>query len=195
MSTWTSIETRVDNFHGHASFITVRLFSSGMIPVDWEESSILNLYKGKSEALDCGNYCGLKLTDQVIKLLEQVLDSSICQMVNIHEMQFAFVPDRSTSDAIFIVHQLQEKYMATANKWLYFAFFDLEKAFDLVPRKVLWLALMSLGVDEWAVHVTRTSSGPGVSASLSPLTADQWLKWIFKAPSLMWRLLSAIWVT
>ena len=59
------------------------VFSSGVIPADWEESFILNLYKGKGEALDRGNYRGLKLTDQVMKLLERVLDFSVHRMVNI----------------------------------------------------------------------------------------------------------------
>ena len=40
-------------------------------------------------------------------------------------------------------------------KPLYFAFVDLEKAFDGVPRKVLWWALRSLGVEEWAVRVIQ----------------------------------------
>ena len=31
------------------------------------------------------------------------------------------------------------------------AFVDLEKAFDRVPREVVWWALRSLGVDEWLV--------------------------------------------
>ena len=31
------------------------------------------------------------------------------------------------------------------------AFIDLEKAFDRVPRKVIWWALRKLGVDEWIV--------------------------------------------
>ena len=57
-------------------------------------------------------------------------------------------------DAIFIVCQLQEKYIA-AKKPLYFAFVDLEKALDHVPRKVLWWVLRSLGVDEWAVWVIQ----------------------------------------
>ena len=124
------------------------IFSSGMIPVDWEENFILMLHKGEGEALDHGNCHGLKLTDQVMKLLEPVLDSYICQMVNIDEMQFAFVPGRGTSDAIFIFRQLQGKYIVAANKRLYFAFIDLEKAFNPVPRKVLWWALRSLRVDE-----------------------------------------------
>ena len=63
-----------------------------MIPTDWQESFILNLYKGKGDALERGNYHGLKLTDQVMKLLERVLDSFIREMVDIDAMQFGFVP-------------------------------------------------------------------------------------------------------
>ena len=69
-------------------------------------------------------------------------------------MQFGFVPGRGTTDAIFIIRQLQEKYIA-ANKPLYFAFVDLEKASDPVPRKALWWALRSFGVEEWAVLVIQ----------------------------------------
>ena len=61
---------------------------------------------------------------------------------------------RGTTNAIFIARHLQEKYVA-AKKPLYFAFIDLEKAFDRVPRKVLWWALRSLGVEEWAVNVIQ----------------------------------------
>ena len=42
-------------------------------------------------------------------------------------------PRHRQTDAIFVVRQLQEKYLA-ANKRLYMAFVDLEKAFDQVPR-------------------------------------------------------------
>ena len=101
-----------------------------------------------------GSYRGLKLTDQVMKLLERVLDSAIRGMVNIDELQFGFVPGRGTTDAIFIARQMQEKFIA-ANKPLYFAFVDLEKAFDRVPREVLWWALRSLGVEEWAVRAIQ----------------------------------------
>ena len=104
----------------------------------------VGLVRKVAEALAHGNYRGLKLTDQVMKLLEWVQDSSIYQMVNINGMQFTFMPGIGTTDAIFIVRQLQEKYIAGANKQLYFAFIDLEKAFDRVPRKVLWWALRSL---------------------------------------------------
>ena len=89
-----------------------------------------------------------------MKLLEHVLDSLIREMVDIDAMQFGFVPGGGTTDAFFIIRQLQEKYIA-ANKPPYFAFVDLEKAFNRVPRKVLWWALRSLGVEELAVRVIQ----------------------------------------
>ena len=132
-----------------------RIFSGDTIPAEWEESIILNLYKGKGDALDRGNYRGLKLTDQVMKTLERVLDTAIRRSVDIDEMQFGFVAGRGTTDALFIVRQMQEKF-AAARKPLYFAFVDLEKAFDRVPRKVLWWAMRSLGVEEWIVRAVQS---------------------------------------
>ena len=81
------------------------------------------------------------------------MDSLIRQVVSIDDSQFGFVPGRGTTDAIFVVRQLQEKYLA-ANKRLYMAFVNLEKAFDRVPRKVIW-ALRQLGVDEWIVRLVQ----------------------------------------
>ena len=49
-------------------------------------------------------------------------------------MQFCFMAAKSTTDAIFIVRQLQEKYLAR-NKEFWRAFVDLEKAFDRFARR------------------------------------------------------------
>jgi len=43
-------------------------------------------------------------------------------------MQFEFTKRKGTTDAIFIVRQMQEKCRAKGKK-LYFGFVDLEKAF------------------------------------------------------------------
>ena len=55
-------------------------------------------------------------------------------------MQFGFMPERGTIDAMFILRRLQEEYNAKGKK-LYICFVDLEKALDKVPRKVLEWAM------------------------------------------------------
>ena len=87
------------------------------------------------------------------------MNSLIRQLVSINDSQFGIVPGRGTTDTIFVVRQLQEKYLA-ANKRLYMAFVDLEKAFYRVPWKVIWWALRKLGVEEWIVLLV-----PGMYAS------------------------------
>ena len=83
-----------------------------------------------------------------MKILERVVEARVRKVVKIDDMQFGFMAGKGTTDAIFIVRQLQEKYRAK-KKDLWMAFVDLEKAFDRVPREVVWWALRSLGVDEW----------------------------------------------
>ena len=94
--------------------VTIR---NGKVPSDWEQSFIVCLYKGKGNALERGNYRGLKLTEQVMKDLERIVDDLIRQLVSVDDSQFGFVPDRGTTDGIFVVRQLQEKYLV-ANKRL-----------------------------------------------------------------------------
>ena len=54
-------------------------------------------------------------------------------------MQFGFMPERGTIDAVFILITLHEVYHAKGKCCM--CFVCLEKAFDRVPRKVL----------EWAI--------------------------------------------
>ena len=88
-----------------------------------------------------------------MKVLERIVDGLIRQLVSTDYSQFGFVPGRGTTDTIFVVRQLQEKYLA-ANKKLYLAYIDLEKAFDpsasedhLVRRK--------FGTEEWNVWLVQ----------------------------------------
>ena len=104
--------------------------------------------------MERGKYRGLKLTEQVMKVLERIVEGLIRHVMLIDDSQFGFIPGRGTTDAIFVIRQLQEKYLA-ANKRLYMSFIDLEKALDREPRKVIWWALRKLGVDEWIVRLVQ----------------------------------------
>jgi len=90
-----------------------------------------------------------------MKVLERVVEKRVRSKVHIDDMQFGFRPGKGTTDAIFIVRQVQEKFLAK-KKELWMAFVDLEKAFDRVPREVVWWALRLLGVEEWIVKVIQS---------------------------------------
>ena len=90
-----------------------------------------------------------------MKMLEHVEEGLIRQRVEIDEMQCGFMLGCGTTDAISIVRQLQEKHII-ANKPLYMAFVYLrKKAFDCVHRDFIWLAMPTLGTDEWLVHLIQ----------------------------------------
>src|SRR6267154_628445 len=125
---------------------------------------MVNVYKGKGNALECSSYRGIKLLEHVLKALERVIEARVRKMVKLEEMQFGFSPEKGTTDAIFIVRQVQEKFLGK-QKELWMAFVDLEKAFDRVPRDVVWWALSHVGVEEWIVNVGK-SMYEGVTTSV-----------------------------
>ena len=51
-------------------------------------------------------------------------------------MQFGFMPGKGTTDGMFVAQQMQEKFLAKERP-LYYAFVDLEKVFDRIPREVV----------------------------------------------------------
>src|SRR5206468_1302680 len=84
---------------------------SGVVPVDWRRSWMVNVYKGKGNALECSSYRGINLLEHVLKVLERVIEARLRKTVKIDEMQFGFCPGKGTTDAIFIVRQVQEKFL------------------------------------------------------------------------------------
>ena len=131
------------------------IVKEGEMPNDWNRSYMINVYKGKGDALECGSYRGIKLLENVMKVFERVTEARLRQTLHIDDMQFGFTPGKGTTDAVFILRQLQERYLVKKRD-LWMAFVDLEKAFDRVPRDVIWWALRELGVEEHVVSVIQT---------------------------------------
>ena len=127
------------------------IVKDGCIPDGWRKSILVPVYKGKGDPLACGSYRAIKLLEQPMKVLERVLEKRNRCQVSIDNMQFGFMLGKGTTDAIFIMRQVQEKHQAEKKK-LYYAFVDLEKEFDRVPREVVRWALWKLGVDGWRIR-------------------------------------------
>ena len=116
-------------------------------PLEWRRSSTIALYKGKGDPLECCNHRGLRLLEHGMKIWEKILDTRLRRIVNIGESQCGYRAEKSTTDAVFMVRQLQEKYLEKKKK-LHHIFVDLEKAFDRVPRKAIRWALRRKKVPE-----------------------------------------------
>ena len=68
-----------------------------------------------------------------------------------HESQCGFRPGRGCTDAVFTLKQaLRKRHEHGLSTWVFFM--DLVKAFDRVPRELLWKILLKFGVPEKIVH-------------------------------------------
>ena len=87
-----------------------------------------------------------------MKVIQRIFERRLRKVVKLDEMQMGFMPGRGTTDAIFIMRQLLEKY-EMAGRDLYMVFVDLEKAFNRVPREMIWWSLRRKGVLEREIKV------------------------------------------
>lgn len=116
---------------------------AGVIPAEWQLSTIVNCYRVKEDALEKGKCRGLKLTNQIVDKATG----------DINEMQFGFIPGRGTTNAFFILIQLKENLL---KNYFYFVFENQEKASYGVPWNVAWWALKELGIKEQLVKILQS---------------------------------------
>ena len=89
-----------------------------------------------------------------MKLWERVIEARIRKEVTIAEQQFGFMPGKSTTDAIFSLRMLKEKF-SEGQKAVHCVFIDLEKAYDRVPREELWECLRLAETSECYIRVMK----------------------------------------
>ena len=85
-----------------------------------------------------------------MKLWEKVIEGRIRKEVMIAEQQFGFMPGRSTTNTIFCLRMLLEKWTEGSALCL-----DLEKAYDRVPEDELWEYLRLAETSECYIRIIK----------------------------------------
>ena len=117
-----------------------RLLMGERMPEEWRRSVLIPIYKNKGDAQCCGNYRRIKLMSQTMKVWERIIEARLRDRVENSKQQYGFMPGKGTTDAMFALRILMEKYRE-GQRELHCVFVDLEKAYDRVPQEELWYCM------------------------------------------------------
>ncbi|KAK3520692.1 hypothetical protein QTP70_030558, partial [Hemibagrus guttatus] len=129
---------------------------SGTVPLDWATGVVVPLFK-KGDRRVCSNYRGITLLSLPEKVYSRVLERRVRPLVEprIQEEQCGFRPSRGTLDQLYTLHRVLEGSWEFAQP-VHMCFVDLEKAFDCVPRSILWEVLWKYRVHGPLLRAVRS---------------------------------------
>jgi sorting nexin-29 len=120
--------------------------------MEWKTSIICPIHK-KGNKLDCHNYRGISLLSTMYKIYTNIIKMRLEIYLEsmIGEYQAGFRRGRSTTDQLFAVKQLLEKF------WEHQIFVDFKQAYDSIKREKLCAAMQEMGIPNKLIRLVRST--------------------------------------
>ncbi|BHF63660.1 hypothetical protein SprV_0200665400 [Sparganum proliferum] len=137
------------------------MWSQGEVPQDFQDATIVHLYKQKGNRQLCDNHHGISLLNIAGKIFARILLNRLNDHLKqglLPESQCGFRRHRGTADMTFAARQLQEKCQEMRTH-LYSTFVDLTKAFDTVNREGLRKIMQKFGCPERWIRIAYRTDG------------------------------------
>ena len=127
-----------------------KIYSSSEYPKQWGEVMIHNIYKS-GDPQDPFNYRGISIGSALAKLFSTIMNTRLIKFLVSNNLlskcQIGFVEGCRTSDHIFAIKTIIDKYRITKKKDLYMCFVDFKKAFDTIWHTGLLYKLQQIGIN------------------------------------------------
>jgi Reverse transcriptase (RNA-dependent DNA polymerase)/Endonuclease/Exonuclease/phosphatase family len=129
------------------------------LPRVWALSAIIPIPKPGSNTRTCDGYRGIAVGTLAAKLYGSMLDIRMSGWAEASGLraagQFGFRKGKGTASASFIMRTLLDQVRAEKGGQLYTCFVDFKKAYDSVPRHLLWVKLERRGVSGWVLDAIK----------------------------------------
>ena len=126
------------------------IFDKGDMPSEWCENIICPLYKSGTST-NPENYRGISLINSIGKIFTGILTTRLQKWSEengvIDESQAGFRKGYSTTDNIFSLQAIVQKYLCRQRGRFYCIFVDFKRAFDSIPHTKLWDSLQRKGIN------------------------------------------------
>lgn len=134
------------------------VLSVGYFPDIWNHGLVTPIYKN-GDKFDPKNYRGISVNSNLGKLFCSIINSRLMDFLMKHNIlsksQIGFLPNHRTTDHIYTLHTLIEKYTHNRNK-LFSCFVDFKTAFDTIWHNGLFYTLMKNGVGGKAYDIIKS---------------------------------------
>jgi len=118
-------------------------------PESWSVGYITPIHKG-NDASNPNNYRGITITNTLGKLFNKIIDIRLDKFLEkhkiIHDCQIGFTKKARTSDHMFILKTIIDKYCNNKDGRVFACFVDFQKAFDTVIHTWIKIKLLQTGI-------------------------------------------------